>query len=262
MGDLLDDLAAEHDDLDRIVADLGDAEWSASTPAAGWTVCDQIAHLHYFDRTAALAASDADAFASHVQDIAEDPEGILGRAHAEARDMGRRRLLEAWRRGRSELIAALSAIDPSDRIPWYGPAMGARSFATARLMETWAHGQDIVDALDADRQPTDRLRHVAHLGVRARPFSYLNRGMDVPAGEVRIALEPPGGGEPWTWGPEDAADRVAGPGLDFCLVVTQRRHPDDTALTAEGHLAREWLSLAQAFAGPPTAVDADRRRAR
>jgi hypothetical protein len=39
--------------------------------------------------------------------------------------------------------------------------------------------------------------------------------------------------------------------MDFCLVVTQRRHPDDTDLAIEGPLAEEWMAIAQAFAGPP-----------
>ena len=111
--------------------------------------------------------------------------------------------------------------------------MGARSFATARLMETWAHGQDVADALDATREPTARLRHVAHIGVLARPFAYATRGMQVPERDVRVELAAPDGST-WTWGPEDAADVVRGDALDFCLVVTQRRHPADTALVVEG----------------------------
>jgi uncharacterized protein (TIGR03084 family) len=129
--------------------------------------------------------------------------------------------------------------------------MAARSFATARLMETWAHGQDVADALGVRREPTDRLRHVAHIGVRARPFSYAVRGLDVPAGEVYVALDPPSGGEPWTWNDPTAPDRISGPALDFCLVVTQRRHPADTSLVVDGPLAAEWIAIAQAFAGPP-----------
>jgi hypothetical protein len=53
------------------------------------------------------------------------------------------------------------------------------------------------------------------------------------------------------WGPEEAANRVTGPALDFCLLVTQRRHRDDTAVTATGATADQWLSIAQSFAGPP-----------
>ena len=41
--------------------------------------------------------------------------------------------------------------------------------------------------------------------------------------------------------------------LDFCLLVTQRRHRADTAVSAVGPGAKQWLTIAQAFAGPPGA---------
>jgi uncharacterized protein (TIGR03084 family) len=99
-----------------------------------------------------------------------------------------------------------------------------------------------------EREPTDRLKHISFLGYRARPFSYSTRGMPEPKGEVRLELRGPQGDE-WTWG--EGTDVVQGDALDFCLVVTQRRHRDDTDLVAKGPLAEEWLSIAQAFAGPP-----------
>jgi uncharacterized protein (TIGR03084 family) len=68
---------------------------------------------------------------------------------------------------------------------------------------------------------------------------------------VYVELVAPSG-EHWTWGADDATDRVYGPAEDFCLVVTQRRHVDDTALVVDGANAREWMLCAQAFAGPPT----------
>jgi len=128
--------------------------------------------------------------------------------------------------------------------------MAARSFITARLMETWAHGQDVRDSLGLAPEASGRLRHVAHIGVRARPFAYATNQRDLPAGDIRVELRSPDG-ETWAWGDETAPDRVVGDALDFCLVVTQRRHVDDTALDVAGPLAAEWMSIAQAFAGPP-----------
>ena len=72
---------------------------------------------------------------------------------------------------------------------------------------------------------------------------------------MRVELAAPDGAT-WTFGPADAADRVTGPALDFCLLVTQRRHRADLALVATGPTADEWLDVAQAFAGPPGRTDA------
>jgi uncharacterized protein (TIGR03084 family) len=140
--------------------------------------------------------------------------------------------------------------------------MSKRSFLTARLMEAWAHGQDVVEAAGAERPPTDRLRHVAQLGVITRGWSYKNRGLEPPDGQVRVELAAPSG-DVWTWGDADGSitgdDLVSGPAEDFCLVVTQRRHVDDTRLAVRGPLAREWMECAQAFAGPATTGPAARR---
>ena len=153
------------------------------------------------------------------------------------------------------MVEAFAEADPSSRVPWYGPSMGALSFISARLMETWAHGQDVCDALGADRVATNRLRHIAHLGVRARPFSYMVRGNEVPAGRIDVVLTGPDDDE-WRWeiGEEQVGVPVAtvsGSALDFCLVVTQRRNLADTGLVVAGALAEDWMAIAQAFAGPP-----------
>jgi uncharacterized protein (TIGR03084 family) len=244
VDDLCDELTAEHEDLDRIVAG---ADLEIATPAPGWTIRDQITHLWFFDQRALLALTDPDAFRV-------DAEELLRRGTDAANDEGRAlpapELLERWRDDRRRLVAHARTVDPKLRVPWYGPAMGARSFITARLMETWAHGQDVADALGVRRVPTDRLRHVAHIGVGARPFSYIANGREPNEAPVRVELIGPSG-DTWTWGPQDAADRVTGPALDFCLLVTQRRHRDDVAVAAEGATADEWLDIAQAFAGPP-----------
>ena len=149
---------------------------------------------------------------------------------------------------RADLIATFAALDPRARLPWFGPAMSAASSLTARIMETWAHTQDIADALGVTREPTDRLRHVAHIGVGARAFSYAVHGKTPPAAEIRVELTGPDGTR-WTWGPPEAENRVTGPALDFCLLVTQRRHRDDLALAIDGPAATEWMAIAQAFAG-------------
>ncbi len=229
------DLAAEQQVLDDLLSGVDDAAWATPTASPRWSVADQVAHLTYFDGTAALAITDPDRFRTVV----------------DARRMAPAEVLAAWRANRRTLAEAAATLEDDTRVIWYGPSMGSKSFLTARLMEVWAHGQDVVDALGLERAASDRLRHVAQLGVITRGWSYVNRRMEVPEGDVRVALAAPSGAE-WAWGPDDAADRVAGPAEDFCLVVTQRRHVDNTGLVVEGDVARDWLLRAQAFAGPAT----------
>lgn len=245
MDAICDDLAAEQEALDVLVAALPAETWELATPAPGWAVRDQIGHLQYFDATATLAATDAEAFVASVAAL-----GPIDNTLSISRAMTPAELLAEWRAGRVRMLDTFRGLDAKARLPWYGPPMSAMSFATARLMETWAHGQDVVDTLHATRPATDRLRHVAHIGVRARPFSYRANELEPPESDVFVALRAPSG-ETWSWGDAELPDRVVGDALDFCLVVTQRRHVADTALSVEGPLATEWIAIAQAFAGPP-----------
>ncbi|MFF2349847.1 TIGR03084 family metal-binding protein [Kitasatospora sp. NPDC058115] len=256
LAGLLADLRDESAVLDGLVAALEPERWALDTPAPGWTVAHQIAHLAWTDGWSELAARDPEAFVAESGRVF----GELAAAGADPVEDGAARgaaeepaaLLARWRTGRDRLAAALAAAPADARLPWLGPPMKAASMATARLMETWAHGQDVADALGVRREPTARLRHVAHLGVRTIGFAFTVHGLPAPQAPVRVELTAPDGGS-WTWGPADAADRVTGPALDFCLLVTQRRHRDDLALTAVGELATAWLPIAQAFAGAPGA---------
>ncbi|MEZ0111606.1 uncharacterized protein (TIGR03084 family) [Catenulispora sp. EB89] len=250
LDDLLEDLAAESGVLDALVTPLDAAAWRTETPAPGWTIAHQIAHLAWTDRVAALAARDPDAFnAMLARALREGGAGFVDQQAEHGAGLEPAELLAAWRADRHDLATALPEVPPGGKLPWFGPPMGAGTMATARLMETWAHGQDVADALGVRREPTARLRNVAHLGVRTRDFAFVSRGLPVPDAEFRIELTAPDGGT-WTWGPETAAERVTGPALDFCLLVAQRRHRDDLAVQAVGGQADQWLDIAQVFAGP------------
>ncbi|MEU5696311.1 TIGR03084 family metal-binding protein [Actinosynnema sp. NPDC020468] len=238
---VLTDLDAESRVLDDLVAPLPD--WSTPTPAPGWTIAHQIAHLRWTDRISAQAATEPDAFAERLRTA---PPDLVERGAAEPVT------LADWRASRRALAEALRAVPAGVKVPWFGPPMSPTSMATARLMETWAHGQDVADALGVTREPTHRLRHVAHIAVRAFGYAFLVNGKPVPAAPVRVELVAPDGSA-WTWGPEGAADRISGPALDFCLLATQRRHRDDLAVVATGEVAAAWVPIAQAFAGPPGA---------
>ncbi|MEU6079290.1 TIGR03084 family metal-binding protein [Streptomyces sp. NPDC047108] len=249
-GAVVDDLHAEGEDLDRLVAGLGPEQWATPTPAPGWTVAHQIAHLAWTDEQAVKSATEPEAFAREAEKAMAAPDTFVDEAAARGAQDPPAELLKRWRAGRAAVRAALSAHPTDVRMPWFLTRMSVASMATGRLMETWAHGQDIADALGVRRTPTDRLRHVARIGVRARDYGYFMRGETPPAEEFRVELTAPDG-TLWTYGPEDAAQRVTGTALDFCLLATQRAHRADLALRAEGADADHWLDIAQAFAGPP-----------
>lgn len=150
---LLDDLRAESDELDALVAGLSPADWARETPAKGWTVAHQIAHLAWTDEKSLLAATDEAGFRAEVEAAMANPEGFVD----EGADHGARAepeaLLQRWRTGRQQLSSALAAQPAGTKLPWFGPPMGVASMVTARLMETWAHGQDVADTLGARREP-------------------------------------------------------------------------------------------------------------
>jgi uncharacterized protein (TIGR03084 family) len=248
MTALAADLAAESAVTRALVAGLDEPGWHTPTPAAGWDIADQISHLAYFDEVTVQSALDPKQFTAGLA-AAEASGGINPDTIAvQFRDRSGAQLLAWFDTARGDLLNTFKNLDPKARLPWFGPAMSAASSLTARIMETWAHTQDIADALGVAREPTDRLRHVAHIGVGARAFSYAVHGKSVPAAEIRVELAGPDGAV-WTWGPAGAENRVSGPALDFCLLVTQRRHRNDLSLAIEGPAAIEWMAIAQAFAG-------------
>jgi uncharacterized protein (TIGR03084 family) len=249
---LLADLVAESASADALVAELPKEQWATPTPAPGWTIAHQVAHLAWTDRQAALAATDEEAFADTVKQAQADPTGFVDAAAQAWSQQDPAELLAEWRQGRKDLAQALATVPSGQKLPWFGPPMAPASMATARIMETWAHGQDIADTLGVRREPTARLRHVAHIGVRAMGFAFQVNGLPKPTEPIRVELTGPDG-EVWTWNDETAENRITAPALDFCFLVTQRRHLDDLDITAIGPVAEQFVRVAQAFAGLPGA---------
>lgn len=253
MQKLCDELVAECTVLDALTSPLDASGWRTRTPFYQWAIYDEIAHLCLFDEIAVVAATDRAAFRAEQGAL----EATLARG-MEVSEFARRRYahldgpsLAAFWRGRYQALAAsMATLEPKVRLPWFGPDMSARSFVTARLMETWAHGQDVYDALRLAQPETLRLRHIAHLGVLTFGWSFSNRGQTPSAVVPYVELTGPGE-DRWTWGQPSDAGSVRGRALDFCLVVTQRRHHLDTGLELSGDVARQWMELAQCFAGPP-----------
>jgi uncharacterized protein (TIGR03084 family) len=249
-GPIVDDLVAESDDLDRLVAPLPADRWAEATPAPGWTIAHQVAHLWWTDRVALTAITDEARFGEILATAATDPAGFVDAGAEELALIAPAKLLAEWRQTRHLLHDALREVADGRKLPWFGPAMSAASMATARLMETWAHGLDVADALGVTRPATARMRSIAHIGVRTRDYAYAVNGLTPPAEVFHVELRAPDGGT-WAWGSPEAAQRVTGSAADFCALVTQRRPLASLDIVAEGADAAQWLTIAQAFAGPP-----------
>jgi uncharacterized protein (TIGR03084 family) len=253
MKDTAADLRAEYRELADLCRTLSPAQWRLQSAFYGWAPWDEIAHLCYFDETALLAATDAEGFArdtASLNAVLETGKEISAIARDKYGHLDGPALLAHWDPIAMRLVDVLAALDPKARLPWYGPTMSARSFATARLMETWAHGQDVWDVVRRLRPLTTRLRHIAHIGVTTFGWTFVNRKLQVPEPMPFIELEAPDGGT-WRWGDSASGDSVRGTALEFCLVVTQRRNLADTGLQCTKGSATQWLSIAQCFAGPP-----------
>ncbi|AKK30081.1 TIGR03084 family metal-binding protein [Mycobacterium sp. EPa45] len=247
---IIDDLRDESDALDALVAPLDPAGWAQPTPAPGWTIAHQIAHLLWTDQASLMSITDEAAFGELIAAAQTDPFGFVDKAAETLALTPPEELLAQWRDTRTRLHAALRGVAEGRKLVWFGPPMSAPSMATARLMETWAHGLDVADGLGIKPTPTKRLKSIAHLGVRTRDFAFTVHGLTPPAEPFRVELTAPDGSR-WTWGPEEAGQRVTGSAVDFCYLVTQRRPRSELDVVAEGADATRWLGIAQAFAGPP-----------
>lgn len=244
--ELLHDLRVERDLL-RQAIECTTASLDTPTPSPGWCVRDQVAHLAYFDRAAALAVAAPSAFDRLKSEALADVEVYEARTLAGAA-AGKSALLTDWDEAFEAFASAVESAEPR-RVPWYGPDMSLASMISARLMETWAHGHDVVTALAVDRPATDALRHIVVLAYRARKYGYAVRGLPAPQTDTRLLVTSPSGDQ-WCLG-DPAAELVSGPAEQFCLVLTRRRHIDDTDLQCFGEAARSWMTIGQAYAGPP-----------
>jgi uncharacterized protein (TIGR03084 family) len=250
--DLCGDTASESTELFRVLGSLDERDWQRPTGCEPWRVADQISHLAWNDDATVRALTDPEGFRATRPTTPEGIQAMVDAVVSDHQNMSGAALLDWFRSARAALLDAFAAADPKARMPWYGPDMSVMSKLTARFMETWAHGWDVVASLGLEYLPQDRLRHVVFLGVQALPNAFTAHGREVPTERVRVEATLPSGAA-LTLGPVEAVNIVEGPAYDLALVVTQRRHVADTSLHATGDVATEWLSIAQAFAGPPGA---------
>ncbi len=249
------DLRDEAEELYEVLDSLGDDDWARPTPFQSWTPWDVVAHLHFFDRVSLLALNDETAFAACRDDLVAKMAKGMTLAEEARRELGgldAKALSRQWIESCKEMAVALGESDPKRRLPWFGPDMGVPMFSTARYMETWAHGHDIYDLLRRPRNHTDRIKHIAVIGMKTFGWTFINRGEEVPGAPPYVRITAPSG-DVWEFGDPSDEEYVRGDAVEFCHVVTQGRNIADTALDVKGTIATRWMSIAQCFAG--AAVD-------
>ncbi|MGH2828917.1 MAG: maleylpyruvate isomerase family mycothiol-dependent enzyme [Actinomycetota bacterium] len=246
MDAIMADLQAEQRGLESLLRTLAPERWSLPTPAAGWDVRDQVSHLADTEEIAHDTATGGPRQLNEEALTHPSAEAFTESGCIKGRAMQPAEVLEWWVAGAARTREAIRGMDPKQRVPW-GLGMSARAFATARLMETWAHGLDIRAAAGEQPNITPRLRNVAWLVTNAVPYAFRIAGADLPPGTLRVEVTGPDG-DLWTFGPDDATDRISGDAGEYCRVGVQRmKRADATTLKAEGLLAEAALSNLRAF---------------
>jgi uncharacterized protein (TIGR03084 family) len=228
---IFEDLVAEQDRLENILAGLDETRWTSASGAAGWTVADVVLHLAQSEEAvtatvthAALRTGLGAVTAGTMDERAA--EAVRRERSAPAEVFGR------WQRARRQAASALRGADPQQPVEWVGGRVKPATLATTRLTEHWAHGLDITVPFGLGLPDTERLRHIAWLAHRTLPYALALDG-EQPA-DVRCELTAPDGSGGWRFGPPDAGSSITGPAGDFCRVAVRRLEPAQSALEARG----------------------------
>jgi uncharacterized protein (TIGR03084 family) len=231
LTELLADFRAECDALDAVLVTLDEAGWHKETPAVGWDTRDTVGHLAdtsdiMFNSVTGsgpdlMESAQRAAEISGVQWDGPDAVDAFTAVQIErVRQVPWNEVHEWWRRATDRLIEMIAGLDESGRYRWGPNMVSPKSLVSARLMETWAHSLDVHAAAGVDYVDTDRIYHVAFLGLRAMPYAFMLEGVG-EVGPIRLELTSPSG-ETWEIGPADAPTVISGPAADFARVVARR----------------------------------------
>jgi uncharacterized protein (TIGR03084 family) len=246
LQDVMNDLRAETAHLDDILAPLDDAGWATPTPAEGWDIRDTIGHLASTDDIMFESVTRTANPKRVLPESATSIDDFTALHVAEARAMTPSDVYAWWRSATARLHETIEGFDPARKYPWGGNMLSPLSLASARIMETWAHALDCYAAVGRDYPDTDRIRHIAFLGLRALPHAFGLVGLE-PPGSVRLELEAPDGST-WNLGPADARSVISGTAGDWCRVVVHRdRDGSAKRLYGEGPDAANAITHARAF---------------
>jgi uncharacterized protein (TIGR03084 family) len=254
---IFDDLQAEQDRLDELLAGLDEHQWAAPSGADGWSVADVVLHLAQSEEAvmATVAEARAQAPAGGSADrsparMSDRPESVgvdeFAAQAVEAERAAGVSVLRRWRAARAAALAGLRSADPTRPLRWVAAPLKPATLATTRLAEHWAHGLDVTQPLGLDFPDSPRLRHIAWLAHRTLPYAFAGAG-ERPAA-VSCVLTSPDGDEVWRFGPPGADSTISGPAGVFCRVAVRRLDAADSGLRATGPHAATALRLLRTYA--------------
>ena len=247
------DFLEEAATLAKLLKNESEGVFKKVTQFKSWTINDVIGHLHLFDIAAIKSLESDKAFLEFFEPISRDLKrglSLLDVQFPYLKSLNGRELFNSWWETANDLANKYLIADPKKRLKWAGPEMSAMSSITARQMETWAHGQEIFDCLGVERVESDRIKNICHLGVATYPWTFKNRKLTIPKPAPYVQLVSPSG-EVWSWNSPEAETFVIGNSIEFAQVVTQVRNVGDCSLNIYGENARNWMAMAQCFAGKP-----------
>lgn len=238
--------------LDKLLEPLSEREFETATLFKGWTINNIVRHLHVWNIAADLSIEDEASFMEFLQEMSAGVRGgrLPDFEASYLEGLAGQDLRQAWIARAKTMAEHFAVADPKQRLKWVGPDMSTLSSVTARLMETWAHAQAIYDILGAQREDGDRIGNIVRLGVNTWAWTWKNRRMDPPGPMPHLKLTAPSGAL-WEYGEASESGVIEGSATDFCQVVTQCRNVADTNLSVAGDVAKQWMAVAQCFAGPP-----------
>ncbi len=246
IADLLTDLGDEQKSLVAVLSKIGGDDWFRPTPAKYWDVRDTIAHFADTDELAFDTLTGGERTLNDFALRLASGEDVTFWGVQRGRRLKGPEVLAWWERTAAAQLDQFARTPPDFRVPW-GLGMRTASLIKARLMEVFAHGHDARVALGVEIPDSPRMRHVAWLATRALPYAYTVAGREAPVEPLRVELVLSDGTE-WTYGPDDATNRITGPALQYCEVFVQRRSAADAPdLVAEGDAAVAALEVARAY---------------
>ena len=245
------DFCDESNAVYELLSNLSNDEFKSPTQFKGWTFNNVIGHIHVWNYAADISLKDGDEWKEFANNALSSLGGgatINQFEQTILKGVEGKELLDLWKNYYSEMTKRFATADPKKRVKWMGPDMSVRSSISARHMETWAHAQELYDSMGIDRKNEDRIKNIVIIGNNTFKYCFTINKRNLHPETPYLKLTSPSG-KLWEFNDKRNENIIEGSAEEFCQVVTQVRNIKDVNLNVRGDIAKEWMSIAQCFAG-------------